>query len=336
MSDSTTQLTEANKKLTNARFQDWKERCINKALTIDAYEILTGEETEPTLSPSPTAEERKAVREFKGHKSKIAGYICDTLDAGQLTVISALAVNDGHSIWTALLAHFKSKDTNSRLFATQQHLSLCKGDAGHESENFSDYGTRCISAANLLHNLLPPGASMTAATAASGGVIDQPAVLIHGFTAANLVDKLAIGMIIIGLGATAEECQLKHMLTHMNISTVDKIIEELQKADNLVRSDNLAIASNPSEALVAKAKASSSKPSFQCQDHGRNRMHKTEDCNTLKNIAKQKAEEAAAAKKTKGKQCKHAKAAEDEEAEPSDEEKLMLTQAAQVASPPHC
>ena len=270
-------------------------------MALDAYEILDGSETESTLSSPVTADERKAVRDCRAWKSKIAGYICDTLDAGQLTVISDVTINDAHAIWTTLLTCFESKDTNSQLFATQQLLSLHKGDTGHESKNFSEYGAQCISAANLLHNLLPPGASMMAAVPATGGAIATPAVLTPGFTAANLVDELAIGMIIIGLGSTNEEHQLKHTLTHINVSTVNKILEELQKADNLVRSDNLASASNPNDPLTSKAKPSKSKPLLHCHHHGDNRTHESKDCNALKLEVKQKSE--AVMKKSKGKQC---------------------------------
>ncbi|KAF8575308.1 hypothetical protein K439DRAFT_1623687, partial [Ramaria rubella] len=107
---------------------DWKEKCINKALQIDAYDILDGSETEPTKNATPTSDDLKSARDFCSHKSKIAGYIHDTLDTGQGTIIVNLAPNDALGIWKALLARFESKDTNSRMFATQQLLSLCKGD----------------------------------------------------------------------------------------------------------------------------------------------------------------------------------------------------------------
>ncbi|KAF8573110.1 hypothetical protein K439DRAFT_1625304 [Ramaria rubella] len=141
MTDIVTQPSDASNKLSAEQFQDWKEKCINKALQIDAYGILDGSETEPTKNATPTSDDLKLARDFRSCKSKIAGYIRDTLDTGQRTIIANLAPNDGLGIWKALLARFESKDTNSRMFATQQLLSLHKGDGEHESENFSKYGT---------------------------------------------------------------------------------------------------------------------------------------------------------------------------------------------------
>ena len=81
MSNLTNQILEAS---TN-HFQDCRERYINKALQYDAYDILDGTETGPTFSPNSAAEEKKAIRKFESCRSKIVGYICDTLDARQHT-----------------------------------------------------------------------------------------------------------------------------------------------------------------------------------------------------------------------------------------------------------
>ena len=133
-------------------------------------------------------------------------------------------------------------------------------DSGHESENFSKYGAQCVNAANLLWNLLPPGASITAAIPDENGAIKTFAVLTLGFTTANLVDELAIGIIIIGLGSSNDQHQLKHTLTHKGVSTLDAVLTELQKADNLVRSDGITVASTPltsAGALATKGKKAS-------------------------------------------------------------------------------
>lgn len=336
MSDLATQLLDSSNKLSAERFQDWKQKCINKALGFDAYDILTQEETEPTLSTTPTSEELRALRDFRSRKSKIAGYIRDTLDAGHLALIANIPANDAPGIWDILLAHFESKDTNSRLVAMQELLALRMRDAGHESENFSTYGARCVSASNRLRNLLPEGASMSAAVASANGTIATPAILNPGFTATNLVNELAIGMIIIGLGSTPEERQLKHTLTHKTISTVEDIMVELQKADNLVRSDNIAAGSTTTEALAAKVRGKpKSDIMFICSIHGKNRSHKTDDCNVVRRQKKEATD--AKFKKVevarKGKERQRANAADDED-ESSEEEAVAMAQVAHMASPP--
>src|ERR1700722_2607302 len=174
MSDESTQLVKPPNKLTNDCFQDWKRKCLNKALQFDAYEILIGTESEPTLSMQATPEERKAIRDYRSGRNKIAGYILDTLNAGQLTILASIEPTDPAGIWTALLAHFKSKDTNSHLFTMQQLILLCMGDPEHESKNFSKFGTQYVSAANILHNLLPIGAIITPAVPAANSTIQTP------------------------------------------------------------------------------------------------------------------------------------------------------------------
>ena len=152
------------------------------------------------------------------------------------------------------------------------------------------------------------------------GAIKTPAVLTLGFTTANLVDELAIGIIIIGLGSSDDQYQLKHTLTHKGVSTLDAILTKLQKADNLVCSDGIAVESTPltsAGTLAAKGK----KASFNCLLHVKNMTHNTKDCRAQQQD------------KPKAKPVtKHAHAA-DNGNESSDS--AQITQAAKLASFPH-
>ena len=140
MADITAQILGASNKLSTDHFQDWKETCVNKSLQYDAYDILNGSETELKLPARATSDDHKAIRDFRSHRSKMAGYLHDTLDAGQCTIIANIEPTNARAIWIAILGRYESKDTNSRLFATQQLLSLHMSNSGHESENFSEYG----------------------------------------------------------------------------------------------------------------------------------------------------------------------------------------------------
>ncbi|KAF8578387.1 hypothetical protein K439DRAFT_1638859 [Ramaria rubella] len=188
------------------------------------------------------------------------------------------------------------------MFATQQLLSLHKGD----------------------------GASITGVTANTSRLGN--ATLNHGFTAANLVDELAIGIIIIGLGSSPDEHQLKHTLTHVGINTVDKVLEELQKAENLARSSNIANTLNP-EALAAMAKRTASHSTqFFCTQHPLTTTHNTVNCRTLK-AQKKGNDDSKKTKENKGKKDKHkqkvnAADESDPESGSSDEERVMLAHAA--------
>lgn len=340
MSDNTSSLDYNGNQLTPERFSDWKDICQDKILGLDAWDIMKGTETEPT---GATAEALRSIRDFKGRKNKGASYIRGTLDHLQKTVVAHLAINDLPGIWDALLAKHETKDTNSRLLAVQQLLNLRKGDAGHESENYSTFGARCMSAANLLRNLLPPGASVTPAsmvaaigTGITTAAVLTPEVLTQGFSATNLVDELGIGMIIIGLGNSNDEHQLKHTLTHMGVDTVDRVLEELKKADNLVRSDELANPGSSGEALLAKAKGKSTRTKKHCTEHPDSTTHDTKDCITLKR-RKEKADSAkksAVAKKAKKDEKANAAESDTSDAEAQAADQAMIASAAHLASPP--
>ena len=140
MADITAQILGASNKLSTDCSQDWKETCVNKSLQYDTYDILNDSETEPKLLARATSDDHKAIRDFRSRRSKMVGYLCDTLDAGQCTIIANIEPTNARAIWIAILGCYESKGTNSRLFATQQLLLLCMSDSGHESENFSKYG----------------------------------------------------------------------------------------------------------------------------------------------------------------------------------------------------
>ena len=77
-------------------------------------------------------------------------------------------------------------------------------------------------------------------------------------------------MIIIGLGFEQNDWQLQSTLTHIGVSSLAKILEELQNADILAKSSALAEATlSSANALTVKRKpTTTSKNLFDCAIHG--------------------------------------------------------------------
>ena len=103
---------------------------------------------------------------------------------------------------------------------------------------------------NIFKGLLPAGATYTGEKATHAKVIFN-----EGFTARDLIDELTISMIIIGLGFKQNDWQLQSTLTHIGVSSLAKIPEELQNTNILAKSSALAEATSSStDALTAKKK----------------------------------------------------------------------------------
>ena len=171
--------------LTEANTSEWKYAIINKALMLNAYNILMGTERLGSASMDVTV-----IASFRSCQLRLAGTIGSTLNEGHDALIKnatpEIAPNDAHGIWKFMVNELKSKSTNAHLYAAQEILALCKGDAGHKNETYSAYGTHCVQQGSIFKNLLPGIKSKTKTT-------DE-------FTTMDLVNELTINMIIIGLG----------------------------------------------------------------------------------------------------------------------------------------
>ena len=152
---------------------------------LNAYDILMGTETLATASTDVVA-----IAGFRAHQLRLSGTIGSTLNEGHDALIKnatpEIAPNDAHGIWKFMVNKLKSKSTNACLYAAQEILALCKGDAGHKNETYSAYGTCCVQQGTIFRNLLPG--------------IKPKTKTDNKFTTMDLVDELTINMIIIGLG----------------------------------------------------------------------------------------------------------------------------------------
>ncbi|KAJ2928242.1 hypothetical protein H1R20_g8861, partial [Candolleomyces eurysporus] len=271
--------------------QHWKRVCINKALELNAYEILMGDEQMPSSSDT------RIRASFIERRSKLIGYIRSTLDHSQTTtIIGGIDVLDAPAIWKQLLKAYEPKDAGGRISVLQELITLRKGDADHENESYSDYGARAISLASRLASLLPIGSSYeketTKPTAAKIGTedvtiheLEKPSSFKPGYTAEDLAMDLAIAMIPIGLGK--EDTMLQHTLNHLGSNlTSQTALEHLRKADTLVRNASLAEGTS----AAALSAASNKKKRFHCEVHGKNNTHASKDCRVLKGKQKQKAQ----------------------------------------------
>ena len=100
-----------------------------------------GEETMPS--------ELKARASFTERRSRLVGYIRSTLDHSQTTtIIGNVDILDAPAIWKQLLAAYEPKDSGGRISVLQELITLRKGDAEHENESYSDYGTCAIGLAS--------------------------------------------------------------------------------------------------------------------------------------------------------------------------------------------
>lgn len=127
----------------------WKDAIINKALMLNAYEILMGTETLTSVG-----EDTAAMASFKARQYHLASHIGSTLNDAHRALLKnatpSIAPNDAYGIWMTMVNHLKSKTTDMRYFAVQGMMALRKGDARHENETYSAYGARCIRETNVL------------------------------------------------------------------------------------------------------------------------------------------------------------------------------------------
>ena len=74
----------------------------------------------------------------------LARNISSTLSGAQRALLinthPTIAPTNAHKIWKFILNELELKTTNTRLFAAQEMIALCKGNAGHEDESYSVYG----------------------------------------------------------------------------------------------------------------------------------------------------------------------------------------------------
>ncbi|KAJ2911346.1 hypothetical protein MD484_g9068, partial [Candolleomyces efflorescens] len=299
--------------------QTWKRICINKALELNAYEILMGEETQPAVS------DMKARSSFNERRSKLIGYIRSTLDHSQTTtVIGDLGTLDAPGIWKRLLEAYEPKTAGGRISVLQELITLRKGDSDHENESYTDFGTRAISLASRLASLLPTGPEYTkeqtesgtvgsGQTAATREILSSPSKFTKGYSAYDLAMDLAIAMIPIGLGK--DDTMLQHTLNHLGADLDGKTaLEHLRKADTMNRNSQLAEGTSATALLAAQKKKY-----FQCEIHGKYTTHASKDCCVLKGSGKQK---------------QKAQVAEKKEEILTPEEKVIIAQVAHIASPP--
>lgn len=299
--------------------QTWKRVCINKALELNAYEILMGEESQPSISDT------KARASFNERRSKLVGYIRSTLDHSQTTtILDGIETLDAPAIWKRLLSAYEPKTSGGRISVLQEIITLRKGDTDHENESYTDFGTRALSLASRLVSLLPTGAEYTqeqteSTTVGTGDnartrqILQSSSKFSKGYTASDLAMDLAVAMIPIGLGK--DDTMLQHTLNHLGADLDPKnALEHLQKADTLVRNAQLAEGTSAT-ALSANQK----KKYFLCEVHGKNTTHASKDCRVLKGSGKQK---------------QKAQVAEKKEENLTPEEKVMMAQVAHIASPP--
>ena len=183
--------------LAEANANEWKDAIINKALVLNAYDILMGTETLVSIGTDETV-----VANFNSRQSRLAGNISSTLNEAHRALLRnatpKIAPTDAHGIWSFIVNHLESKKTKSRQFALQEMITLRKGDANHENETYSAYGARCVRQGNIVKDLLPAGATCTGAKV----TFDE------GFTARDLVDELTLSIIIFGLGFEQNDRQL--------------------------------------------------------------------------------------------------------------------------------
>lgn len=345
-------------KLSSATLADWKEQCINEFMAVGALKIVRGSERPPRMSQTPTMDEEKRMLEYEKRKQAAAAFLRSTLDAGQRTLIQALEPEDVEGAWDTILAHFESKDVGSRFFGTQKLLMLRKGETGHEEENYYEFGSRVVAAADIIKNLLPMGAQYeqevtkmatykaevvtpavppTDTTGYTPAVVTpstftqatlRPSVFKLNYTAEMYVEELAINVIVVGLGSSESDRQLKRILIHNSTDTLEECMEELRKADNLDASDLLGGIADAA-ALAARVVPTPPEQTKFCSHHGKGN-HSSADCNFLR---KQREEQNARGnEKKKKKQRAQLKAQlakleaelDDDEEEPK--EKALVTQ----------
>ena len=97
--------------LSAATVSQWKLDIENEAMSLDAIDILKGEEEEPT---GDTSDDKKAFRQYRSRRSKLTGYIRKTLDVAQIeSILRNVNINDPKAQFDALLAHYQPKTSSS-------------------------------------------------------------------------------------------------------------------------------------------------------------------------------------------------------------------------------
>ena len=125
--------------LTDTNTNEWKDAVIDKALVLEAYDLLMGTET-----LNSHGKDAAAIANFKSRQTRLAGNISSTLSGTHHALLRdvdpKIAPIDAHRIWKFILNELESKTTNTRLFAAQEMIALRKGHTGHEDESYSAYG----------------------------------------------------------------------------------------------------------------------------------------------------------------------------------------------------
>ncbi|KAG8955677.1 hypothetical protein FRC04_007668 [Tulasnella sp. 424] len=296
--------------LSSATHTQWKHFITASALKAGALMIMKGTRARPYPAATTDMAERKENREWEKARESIAGTIYGTLDEAHLAIVSEIEPEDAAGLWKKLNEQYEKKDIGGRFFAIQNLMSMSFRDAEHPSEKLFEFGNRVVDASKKVSNLLPEGASVSAATYTNAtavcsvtqadavtvtqGVITQ-GVLTEGFSAKLFVEELAINVILIGLGRSEDVQQLKHTLIQNNVQTLDKVLEALQKADTLNKSDEMSTTTTTAMAAKTftprptprnpsnKSKKDGKEKKFHCTEHGKNSSHNTKDCKVLNN-----------------------------------------------------
>ncbi|KAJ3527988.1 hypothetical protein NMY22_g9579 [Coprinellus aureogranulatus] len=310
-------------KLSAFTFQQWKLQIENKALELNAYEILTGIEGEPNSDA-----DQKTKADFASRRSKIVGFIRSTLDYSQLeTIIGGIHILDAPTIWETLIGVYSPKTASSRMGVIQELISIRMRSPGHENETYQDYGSRCMALASRLTALLANGPRYVAEgskavkvpAVSDGKVVGEkdmmeltsPSYYREGYLASHLARDLGLSMIPIGLAK--EDTILRNMLNHIDADDKEPfaILDHLRKADSLIHNSQLA--EGTSAALQASNTPKKGKAKYKCKVHGWQNTHEDKDCRVQNS--------------------QNAKIAETPAAAAAAEEKVMMASVAHIASP---
>jgi hypothetical protein len=150
MSSSITQPDANGNPLNTFTVQAWKHNIINKALELNTYNILVGDEAKP---PNASMAERiKLQANYNEHCSKIVGYIRSTLDAIQTdTVLANIDIFNAKRIWTTFLNAYEPKSAFTCVAILQELVSFRKGSEEYENKLFQQYGSRAIALSQSPH-----------------------------------------------------------------------------------------------------------------------------------------------------------------------------------------
>lgn len=272
----------------------WKHAIKATALSAGAWGIINGTSMLPNTAPTD-AGERKENRDWERCREQVSGSIFSTLDEAHQSMVADIDPVDANALSVRLNEQYKKKDIGGQFFAMQNLMAITYRDADHTMETLFEFGNCVIDGSKKLRDLIPDAptiipAMTTAAVAVctdmathvatvTPGVI-TPATLGSGFTARDLIDELAINVILIGLGRSEEVQQLKHTAIQTGVKSLTDVLTALQKADTLNKSDEMSTAS--ASALVAQqtrrttgnpTPSNKGKGKFYCHAHGQNKSH---------------------------------------------------------------